>query len=86
MIPNCDSCHQPMKLVKQGKSTKGKYQHRIRRFHCDLCDITTTIHADGQRDLVFEPLETAMESGNINNSEEQQDLFEYLFKKLHRSN
>jgi len=39
------------KVTHQGPI--GKY--RIRRFHCDLCDHTETIYAEGRRDLNMEP-------------------------------
>lgn len=83
MIPNCDSCHQPMKLVKKGKAKSTK-KHRIRRFHCSLCDIFTTIHADGMRDMVFEPLETSIKAKNITNPKDQDKLFKQLHRDINR--
>ncbi len=81
---NCDSCHQPMRLVKKGRSRKLKRSTRIRRFHCDLCDITTTIFADGYRDLIQEPLDTSIKAGNINSSGEQEKMEEHLDKTICR--
>lgn len=50
--PTCDGCQQEMKLAKRlknCKTTKGK-EYRVRRFHCDTCDLDKTIFADGTRD------------------------------------
>ena len=57
MIPNCDSCGQPMRLSATGHGFGYKGRFRIRRFHCDLCDISFTIYASGERDIVNEPRE-----------------------------
>lgn len=69
-----------MKLVKKGKAKQSRNKHRIRRFHCDLCEITTTIHADGERDLIIEPLDAIIKGGNINNPQDQERLLEILEK------
>lgn len=66
-IPTCGSCHQEMVLVKKGRS-KNNVKHkryRIRRFHCALCNIFTTIFGDGTRDLILEPLEASIKAGNV---------------------
>lgn len=76
----CDCCHQPMKMVKQVKSKKGRNKHRIRRFYCYICDITTTIHADGVRDMVLEPLDASLKGGNINTPVEEDKLRTRLYK------
>lgn len=49
----CDSCRQKMKLIKSLKTKeKGKVlrKYRVRRFHCDLCNISKTIYGDGKYD------------------------------------
>lgn len=50
---DCTSCGQPMTLshnfgVKPRGEKKRKY--RVRRFHCDLCDIYKTVFASGTKD------------------------------------
>jgi hypothetical protein len=53
---NCDSCGQELKLEKNfGVKPRGEKQkrYRVRRFHCDLCNISKTIFADGFRDEDF---------------------------------
>ncbi len=55
----CDSCGQEMKLQKNfGVKKRGQKQkqYRVRRFHCDLCDLSRTIFADGYKDEFLEPL------------------------------
>lgn len=50
--PTCDGCGEPMQLQKRLKNCKterGK-EYRVRRFHCDTCDLDKTIFADGTRD------------------------------------
>jgi hypothetical protein len=50
---NCDSCGQEMKLQKNfGRKPRGEKRksYRVRRFHCDLCDVYKTVFADGTRD------------------------------------
>lgn len=50
---NCDSCGQEMKLEKSfGAKPRGhkKLKYRVRRFRCDLCDISKTVFADGSID------------------------------------
>lgn len=79
---HCDSCHQPMKLVKKGRTTRTKNKSRIRRFHCDLCDITQTIYADGERDLIHEPMEAARKAGNVKTADAWNQLEESLVKNI----
>ena len=57
-----------MKLIYQ---TIGKSKHtnkfKIRRFYCELCDVSETIHGDGKYDLVFEGRLAAIEASKILN-------------------
>jgi len=55
MIPVCQQCGQEMSLQKQGTVSVKRGNCRVRRFYCDLCDITETIYADGFRDVFGEP-------------------------------
>lgn len=51
--PNCEICFQPMELEKSfGKKPRGinKKRYRIRRFTCDICNVSKTVFADGSRD------------------------------------
>lgn len=79
---NCESCNQPMKLVKKGRTTRTKNKSRIRRFHCDLCDISHTVYADGQRDLIYDPIEAARKAGNINSIKDEERLEKFLLKTI----
>ncbi len=56
MIPECDSCGQEMTLVKRFNNLVNRQgnQYRVRRFHCDLCDIYFTMYADGHGDKEHE--------------------------------
>lgn len=55
MIPVCQQCGQEMALQKQSTVAVKGGKCRVRRFYCDLCDITETIYADGVRDIFEEP-------------------------------
>ena len=49
----CDSCNKEIKLEKSfGVKPRGikKLRYRIRRYHCEICDISKTVFADGQID------------------------------------
>jgi hypothetical protein len=49
-IYTCESCGTEMQLEKDfGIKNRGKKnkRYRVRRFHCELCQISKTIFADG---------------------------------------
>ena len=49
----CESCGIEMELLKDfGIKPRGekRKRYRVRRFHCELCNITKTIFADGFAD------------------------------------
>lgn len=54
----CDSCGQELELQKNfGNKKRGikQKQYRIRRFHCNLCNISKTLFADGFKDENYHP-------------------------------
>ena len=50
--PECDSCNQPMNLVKRLNNGQNKsgLKYRRRRYHCPICDIYHTMYCDGSGD------------------------------------
>ena len=73
---NCDSCKLPMSLVKKGRtrSTPKIKRRVIRRFHCELCDIYTTITSGGENDLIFEPMAACIKAGNVKTIKDRHEL------------
>lgn len=58
MIPICQCCGQEMVIQKQSTAQLKKGgKCRVRRFYCELCDITETVYADGYRDMITDPID-----------------------------
>lgn len=54
----CDSCGQELEVQKDfGIKERGLKQkkYRIRRFHCELCNVSKTLFNDGFKDENFHP-------------------------------
>jgi hypothetical protein len=50
-VVHCDSCGGEMKQEKAGKvRVDGGAMCRIRRYHCELCNVNKTIYGNGQWD------------------------------------
>ena len=71
---NCMSCNQPMRLLKKIK----RNSYWIRRFYCDICDITETIYADGERDINIEVLESINDIKQMYIRDEKNEMLHFI--------
>ena len=60
----CQSCNQQMKLVLKKKYKNFHGEKRIRKFHCELCNLSETIYGTGNRDVEQNPLKITNENRN----------------------
>lgn len=70
----CDSCNQPMKLLKRTtvlSATIKNKKFRKRRFWCNICDIGKTIYADGHFDEDVNPFLVQEESKSLFKEQEE---------------
>ena len=71
MIPICQCCGQEMVMQKQTTaSLKKGGKCRVRRFYCELCDITETLYADGWRDVITDPRDAVNDVTRMHKREE----------------
>ncbi len=56
----CDCCNMPVKLIQRLKNTKPNQSsptgNRVRRYYCDICDLTKTVFADGWKQDFIDPM------------------------------
>ena len=55
--PECDCCKSPMILEKDfGIKLRGRKKYSIKRYKCAVCDVSTTLFANGVKDAFMEAM------------------------------
>ena len=69
----CDCCHQPMKMTKDfGVKKRGSrnVKYGVRRYHCDICEVTTTEFVSSTLNALFDAYQAKVDVKKMYKEEE----------------